>query len=318
MSGPIKNVLIAGATGSVGTPILEALLNEPSFKITILSRATSSAKFPGGIPVKHVSDNFTVAELTAAFKDQDAVVSAISTLPAIRGGTDGLQFRLIDAAIAAGVRRFIPSEFGADNLDPRARELVPTYDLKGQMLEYLIQKAEESDGKLTWTSIACGSWLDWALDPSKSGNFLNIDIKGRKATIWDSGNTRFAVTTSSNTGLAVAHSLVHADLTENKQVFLADFMTTPRAIVNALEKEIGQEFVVNKKDSKPALKAAREQFDAGEFSATFPLLTLSFVADVDVGYDFEKERELWNEKLGLPKVTLEDVVKGAVELANLS
>jgi hypothetical protein len=42
---------------------------------------------------------------------------------------------------------------------------------------------------------------------------------------------------------------------------------------------------------------------------------LSFVADVDVGYDFEKEREVWNEKLGLPKVGLDELVKGAIELA---
>lgn len=69
---------------------------------------------------------------------------------------DDLAFKLIDAAIAAGVKRFIPSEFGANNLDPRARQLVPTYDIKGAILEYLQKKAEESNGSLTWASISCG------------------------------------------------------------------------------------------------------------------------------------------------------------------
>jgi hypothetical protein len=40
--------------------------------------------------------------------------------------------------------------------------------------------------------------------------------------------------------------------------------------------------------------------------------THSFGADVDVGYGFEKEQEVWNGKLGLP---LEALVKEAVELS---
>lgn len=45
------------------------------------------------------------------------------------------------------------------------------------------------------------------------------------------------------------------------------------------------------------------------------MLAISFGADVDVGYDFEAEQEVWNEKLDLPKVTLEEIVHDAVELA---
>jgi len=135
----IRNVLIAGATGSVGTPILTALPAEPTFRVTILWRGTSSARFPPNVPVIKVSDDYTLSELTAAFKDQDAVISALSTTPVTRDeGTSGLAYRLIDAALAAGVKRFIPSEFGANNLDPRSRTLVPVYDRKGAMLEYLI------------------------------------------------------------------------------------------------------------------------------------------------------------------------------------
>ena len=146
------------ATGSVGTPILNALLAEPAFTVTILSRHSSSAQFPTGIPVRKVSDDFTVDELTKAFEGQDAVVVALTTTSVSK---DDLAVRLVDAAIAAGVKRFVPSEFGTNNLDPRARKLVPVYDAKGRTLEYLKQKAGGSDEKLTWTSFACGSWLDW-------------------------------------------------------------------------------------------------------------------------------------------------------------
>jgi uncharacterized protein YbjT (DUF2867 family) len=103
MSTPIKNVLIAGASGSVGTPILTALLADPSFTVTILSRASSRATFPPNIPVIKVSDAFTVSELTTAFKNQDAVVVALTTSSVTADGRDGLAFRIIDAAVAAGV-----------------------------------------------------------------------------------------------------------------------------------------------------------------------------------------------------------------------
>jgi uncharacterized protein YbjT (DUF2867 family) len=155
MSTPLKNILILGASGSVGTPILSALLSEPLFTITILTRTSSTATFPSHIPLKKVSDAFTLAELTAAFKGHDAVVVALTTSSVTQ---DDLAFRIIDAAVAAGVKRLIPSEFGTDNLNPRARRLVPIYDAKGRTLEYLIKRAGESNGRLTWTSVACGSW----------------------------------------------------------------------------------------------------------------------------------------------------------------
>ncbi|KAF2119781.1 hypothetical protein BDV96DRAFT_486581 [Lophiotrema nucula] len=314
-SAPLTNIIIAGATDSVGAPILSALLAEPSFNTTILTRASSSAKFPTGVPVKSVSDAYTVEELTSAFEGQDAVVVALSTTPVTK---DDLALRIIDAAVAAGVKRFVPSEFGADNLDPRARKLVPVYDSKGRTLEYLQKKAKESNGALTWTSFACGSWLDWALDPAKSGNFLGIDVKNKSATLWDSGNNNFTITTSGNTGLAVVRALLKPEETTNKQIFLSDFVTTSNEIIASLEKQTGVKWNITKRDSKPELLTLRKRFDEGDYNATYPLLTLSFVADVDVGYDFPKERRIWNEQLGLPAQYLDKVVKEAIELANRS
>ena len=53
--------------------------------------------------------------LKAAFQGQDAVISLV-------GGTAlGDQNKLIDAAIAAGVKRFLPSEYGSDTTNNCAR-----------------------------------------------------------------------------------------------------------------------------------------------------------------------------------------------------
>ena len=104
-------------------------------------------------------------------------------------------------------------------------------------------------------------------------------------------------------------------MTANKQIFLCDFSASTRQIVSALEAETKTRFLVEEKQSSPDIKRFRDQFDAGDLSATFPLLAISFGADVDVGYDFEAEQEVWNRKLDLPKVTLEEIVHDAVELA---
>jgi nucleoside-diphosphate-sugar epimerase len=318
MSSTIRNVLIAGATGSVGAPILAALSSKPWFNITILTRESSSARFSSDMPVITLSDEYTTEELTVAFQGQDAVISAISTTPiTAEEGTTGLAYRLIDAALAAGVKRFIPSEFGANNLDARARKLVPVYDRKGAMLEYLIDACASTSNMygMTWTSICCGSWLDWALDPKASGNFLGIDVARRTARVWDSGQSRFAVTTSHNTGLAVAKALLLPDETANKQIYLCDFTTSTLAVVQEFEHQTGLKWELDWNDSAPEVKRLREEFDTGDFDAIWGVLSLSFVADIDVGFDFEADakKELWNSKLGLPEVDLESVVADAIE-----
>jgi hypothetical protein len=85
--------------------------------------------------------------------------------------------------------------------------------------------------------------------------------------------------------------------------------------VSALETEMKVKFLVEEKQSGPEIKKLRQQLDAGDLNATYPLLAISFCADVDIGCNFEAEQEVWNTKLGLPKVTLEEMVHDAVDLS---
>lgn len=106
--------------------------------------------FPSGVHV-HKSD-FSDADLEAAFKGKDAVISAL-------GATGfGEQRKLVDAAIRAGVKRFIPSEFSANSQNDMVIQLLPLFGQKKELIEYL--KLKEADG-LTWTGIATSGLLDW-------------------------------------------------------------------------------------------------------------------------------------------------------------
>lgn len=86
--------------------MLPQLLNS-DLDITILSRLDSSAVFPNGAKV--IKSDYTVDSLTKALKGQDAVVSMLPIIALSE------QQNVAEAAIRAGVKRFIPSEYGSDS-----------------------------------------------------------------------------------------------------------------------------------------------------------------------------------------------------------
>lgn len=63
----------------------------------------------------------------------------------------------IDAAVEAGVHRFIPSEFSVSSQDDAVFDLVPQFEPKKHIISYL--QAREKDG-LSWTGLATSFLLD--------------------------------------------------------------------------------------------------------------------------------------------------------------
>jgi hypothetical protein len=116
----------------------------------VISRKESEAVFPPGVTI--LKPDFSSRSLEAAFRGQDAVVSAV-------GATAfNEQKALVDAAIQAGVQRFIPSEFSANSQNEAVLRLLPLFGQKNDLIKYLMSK--ESTG-LTWTGIATSGLFDW-------------------------------------------------------------------------------------------------------------------------------------------------------------
>jgi hypothetical protein len=90
------------ASGNVGKPILKALLDAGQFELTVLSRKESNATFPTGAKV--VKTDFSADSLADLFRGQDVVISAVTTQAVDE------QIKFIDAALKAGVKRFITSD----------------------------------------------------------------------------------------------------------------------------------------------------------------------------------------------------------------
>jgi uncharacterized protein YbjT (DUF2867 family) len=109
-----STVLIAGATGDLGRRIVRALLQH-DVRLRVLTRpgsGTAAGLFGDEERIDVVVADYTdQAALTTAVTGVDVVVSAVS---GVRPVIVDAQRALLAAAVAAGVPRFIPSDYSAD------------------------------------------------------------------------------------------------------------------------------------------------------------------------------------------------------------
>lgn len=300
MSSPFKNIVIIGASGSIGSILLEAFINTPSVTITVLQRASSTKTvLPPSVRVITIPDDYPHGSLVAAFANQDAVINCVTTL-AVR-----TQLRIISAAAEAGVRRFVPSEYGLNNNNPVARALCPVFREKGEVQDHL----RTLEHRMEWMSVACGMWLKW----SATHEFLGMHIAERRFVIWDDGEGLFSTTTEENTALAVVNALTKKwTETANKVLWLSDFAVSQKDLLDALERFTGEKFETEHIDSESFIREKQAATAAGDGAATYALIETGFVTGKYGGY-LEKEGEIMNDLLELSKRSFDEVVKAAVE-----
>ena len=300
--GPLSSVLLVGATGNAGAPILAALTADQTFKVSVLTRASSTTTFPPSVTIHKVPDDYPLLDLIAAFQGQDAVISTVSRL------SMEAQKRMIDAAVQAGVKRFIPSEFGGDVDNEKAAALLPEFmDGKKSVLDYLKGKAQE--GRITWTGIATGPFWEMAV----STGFLGFSPASQSATIYRPGTVKWATTTLATIGLAVKNTLLLPEKTANKFLYIASFAASHAEVVAAFEKAQGVKWQVEYVDPEERRVLGRKKMDEGkEYEAAFLLLSY-MTSQEGYGGDYTTYRESGNEILGLPRETLEGVVKESVK-----
>ncbi|KAJ5816379.1 hypothetical protein N7447_008612 [Penicillium robsamsonii] len=294
MASYLKNVAIIGASGTVGKIILDGLASS-QFEITVISRKGREATFPSGVTV--LKTDYSDNGLEVAFKGQDVVISAVGA------SAFGEQKKFVDAAIRAGVKRFIPSEFSANSQNEAVLQLQPIFGPKKELVEYL--KNKETDG-LTWTGIASSGLFDWGL----TNGFLEFDIASHTATIWDGGNKSFTLTNQKALGEAVASVLLHPDETRNQFLFIASVETTQKDILAALEEELGVKWTVNETTTDIQVNEAAKKLAAGDFNGAFALVRATVFGNTPgLHSNYAKEENLANNVLGLHLETVSDVVK---------
>ncbi|KAF3384378.1 Pinoresinol reductase 1 [Penicillium rolfsii] len=293
----ITRVAVAGATGNLGPAIVTQLL-ESGFPVTILSRSNSH-QVDSRAQVK-VVDYSSLDSLVAALKGHDAVVNTLSVglVP------QDVHLRLVEAAQAAGVQRFLPSEFGCDTANPNTAQL-PVFGDKVAVLKKL-QEISKQNSAFTWTAAITGPFFDWGLEKG----FI-VNLKGPSTRIYDGGDVPVSGTTLAGIGRAVAGVLKHPEETKNRQVFVSDVQFTQNKILKLSGKEdqIQKEAVKTEDLEKQAYEALKQSPPDGQTFATNLILRAIFGGIF--GSSFTKTD---NELLGVEKLSesaVADLIKKA-------
>ncbi|EXJ57696.1 uncharacterized protein A1O5_12486 [Cladophialophora psammophila CBS 110553] len=306
-SGYLKNVMVFGAGGTnIGHHVVKALASKPSlFNVSIIARKTSKSTFPEGLEVHYVDVDLPHDQLVKAMQGQDAVISAIGF------GAIALEEKLVDAAVEAKVKRFLPSEYGVNNTNPPARALCPVFDAKGAIIEYLKQK--ESSG-LSWTAVPTGLWLDWSLEPAIS--FAGINIKTHTARLWQNGTHKLSWSTLPWAAEGIAQILLApSETTANKVVPLHGLSASQNDIVAALEHLQGTKYTITPFDADAVIAGAQRSWrENKDTDSALALVKAGFFLD-GYGSDFVNEAITpnGNEFLDLPPLEpFERIVAEAV------
>lgn len=295
----IKNVAVVGASGNLGKPVVEQL-SAAGFNVTALTRESSKVTFPSGVQVKKV-DYDSVESLKSALKGQDAVVCTTATM------ASGVQKPIVDAAVAVGVKRFIPSEFGLNTRTVTHPVLKNMLQTKVLTIDHLIEQNKKNPS-FTWTGVSTGMFFDWGL--KEFG--LGFDKAAKKATVIDSGNKFIYSTNLPFIGKALAAILTKSEETANQYLCVASFIHTPRELVKIVEEESGEKWEVESVKSSDLNTQGNEKLKNGD-----PMAFLNFLLEYvhGDGYDYSAKTEKFaNDLLGIgfedPRPTVKAFLDG--------
>ncbi|OBT70354.1 hypothetical protein VE03_00302 [Pseudogymnoascus sp. 23342-1-I1] len=293
----IKNVALAGATGNLGPSVLKALLASNLFSITVLTRPSSEHKFPSNVTVLPV-DYSSPSSLTSALAGQDAVIALFGAEFA------PLQLPLLDAAIAAGVTRFIPSDFGSDTHNERVKAL-PVYAKKIEIQTAVAERAAK--GQIEYTQIINGPFLDWGF----TNGFL-ADLGKKTVQLIDGGDTVISGTTREHIGTAVVGVLTHLEETRNRVVYVKNGDVTQNEAVEIGKRLVGEEgWVVTHAKSADLEAEAWADLKAQKFDGG---LWIKFIYKAIFGEGYGGSYEgKDNALLGVPTFSKEDLEKAIKE-----
>ncbi|KAI0034832.1 NAD-P-binding protein [Vararia minispora EC-137] len=232
MSG-YNNFAVIGA-GNVGKIIAEALLkarsNNSVNQVLVFTRPESasntSAQSLAAAGARIVpADYHSVSSLTAALADTHVVISTLTHTSL------GLQIPLAQAAKQAGVRLFVPSEFGIST-DKMT-------DGPGLVKRKIIEQVREAG--VPTTVFFTGIFADWIWQP-----LIGLDVKGGKVSVGGDGNAKLSFTSRLDVARFVVHALTHFEpgQLENKTIRIEAEHVSFNEVFNEYEEKSGTKLEV--------------------------------------------------------------------------
>lgn len=297
MSTTIKTVALSGASGAFGSVLLQALL-DANFTVTALTRPDSTHTFPSNVHVAKV-DYSSTQDLTTALQGHDAVISTVGY-----AGVLG-QAQLIDAAVAAGVARIIPSEYGSSPLNAAARAL-PVFAHKVQIEAHLKQAVQGT--ATSYTLVANNEFFDWDLDHN-----FGVNVAEKSIEVFDGGDVPFTATPLGFVAAGVLAVLRRPEATANRVVRLHGARMTQNKLLGLFQKHAGPEgwtVTAASTAEREGEAYAALQREPQNFAVWAVMMLQCAVWGAKFGNDFSAEND--NELLGLKELSdaeIEEIVK---------
>lgn len=305
----LTRVAVVGAGGNVGSHIVTALLATGKHEVTAITRAGSTSKLPDGLTaVKSIEydDPVTIVE---ALKGQQVLIITVSV--------EGVNVseKLVDAAAEAGVEWIIPNEWSIDNTNTSLGEAIMLGPPQLAMRKYI-----ESKG-LKWIAISCSFWYEFSLAGTEAR--YGFDFPNKKLTFYGDGTTEISTTTWPQVGRAVA-SLLSLPVEgqspcvsdwKNDAVIIDSFTISQRDMFDSVLRVMGDEapdWTVTYEDPKERYARGQKMLAEGNM--------MGFGVAMYVAGFFEENTadhsdKVVNDKLGLPKESLDEATKEGVRMA---
>jgi uncharacterized protein YbjT (DUF2867 family) len=225
-----KTILVAGATGNLGLRIVKALLKNGAVVRAIVRASTDALKVKNleklGVRV-YCIDLVNVDAVAKVCMGVDCVVSALAGL---RATIIDAQKILLDAAVAAKVPRFIPSDYALDFTkfkDGENRNL----DLRREFHIYLDK-----------TPIAATTIFNGAFADMLTNEMPLILFKQKWILYWGNADHKMGFTTIANTAEYTA--LAALDATTPRFLHIAGDQLSPREMKVLVSEVTGKKFTL--------------------------------------------------------------------------
>ncbi|GLA70809.1 hypothetical protein AtubIFM55763_000983 [Aspergillus tubingensis] len=297
-----RRIVLVGATGALGSHILNALLDTGVHHISVITRPENGKIFDNRVSVNRV-DLDDEASLVRCLISQDALIIALSPESYAK------QISLIRAAAGARVPYIVPTEFGSDPTHERLNREIGLAEMQ-KPFRALIEEL----GVSSWIGVVNGIFFDFNV----RNGFWGLDIRNRKVTFYDDGQVKINTSTLSWIAISLARFFSMPDefiqQHRNTWIYFSSFLVSQRDVFESairMTRTVQADWEVVRVNSKVAAQEAKKGMEDGDHMAVFSLL---FALTFQEGFGSNFSDRLINySAMGLSPPTLDSVVEGLVE-----
>jgi hypothetical protein len=191
--------------------------------VTCISRPGHDAYHSADVAIKYAAYN-DVSALTDALLGHDVLIEAFNPAAAADQAT------IAEAALAAGVARIITPDFSGDTFHAEAagaQIFAPKLAAQAALEEVVAR----SDGRLSWTAIIVGPWIDWCIGQ----NIFWINGPGRTVTRYGSGEQRVSLSRRDLCGEVLIEVLIDPERFRNRAAYFSSHTVTTNELIEVVQ-----------------------------------------------------------------------------------